>query len=296
LLEPTFRNPKHAAQWINSLEQHVPAHIWHKPIADVATAELLEFLQKLYVELPETARRVRMRLDSVFDDAIMRGLCASNPALAIKKTLMKFGGKRKREGFAALPWAKVPALAKQLAATPGAGASALEFALLTASRTGEVLGMDWREVDLHAHTWTVPGERMKGGEPHTVFVSSRAMAILESMQQGAGKGLVFPGAGGEGKPLSNMALLMVLRRLAASDETTVHGLCRVTFSTWANERGYRPDVIEACLAHRERDLVRAAYNRAGFIEERKQLLADWAAFVCGEKQARVASLKEARAR
>jgi len=295
LLAPTFRNRKHAAQWINSLEQHVPAQIWGKPISDVTAAELLEFLQPLYVTLPETARRVRMRLDNIFDDAMMRGVCAANPAAAIKKTLTKFTVKRKKGSFAALPWAKLPPLAKRLGAMPGTAARALEFAILTAARTGEVLGMKWQEVDMRESIWTVPGERMKGGEPHVVYLSARAVAILESAQ-GLDESYVFPSAAHADQPLSNMAMLMVLRRLATADETTVHGLCRVTFSTWANERGsYRPDVIEACLAHKERDLVRAAYNRAAFADERKQLLIDWAAFVGGNMQASVSSLKDARA-
>ena len=294
LLVPTFKNYKHAQQWINSLEQHVPPEIWHKPIANVAPAELLEFLQPLYVQLPETARRVRMRLDHVFDDAMLRGLCAGNPAAAVKKTLTKFGGRRKRGAFAALPWAKLPPLVKRLGAVPGMAARALEFAVLTAARTGEVLGMQWAEVDLRAGIWTVPGERMKGAEPHVVFLSARAVAILEGVQ-GMDQRQVFPSIAQPGKPLSNMAMLMVLRRLATAEETTVHGLCRVTFSTWANERGYRPDVVEACLAHRERDRVRAAYNRARFDAERRQLLIDWAAFVGGARQARVEGINEARA-
>jgi len=294
LLAPTFRNYKHAQQWINSLEQHVPPAVWNKSIADVTAAELLEFLQPLYVALPETARRVRMRLDNVFDDAMMRGLCAGNPAAAIKKTLTKFSAKRKKGSFAALPYPRLPVFMKDLGAMPGAAPRALEFGVLTAARTGEILGMQWPEVDLRDGIWTIPGERMKGGEPHVVYLSARAADILERVR-GLDQRYVFPSAARPGNPLSNMALLMTLRRLAAASETTVHGLCRVTFSTWANERGFRPDVIEACLAHKERDRVRAAYNRAKFDAERKQLMNDWGLFVSGARQASVSNLREVRA-
>jgi len=157
-----------------------------------------------------------------------------------------------------------------------------------------VLGMRWSEVDMKARTWLVPAERMKAGEPHLVFLSPAAVAILERMR-GFDPTWVFPSLQRPGHPLSNMSMLMVLRRLAAAKDTTVHGMCRSSFSTWANERGYRSDAVEATLAHRESDRTRAAYNRALFLSERKQLLFDWSEFVSG-KPAAVASLTAARKR
>jgi integrase len=153
--------------------------------------------------------------------------------------------------------------------------------VLTAARTSEVLLAEWREFDLNAATWTVPAERMKAKEPHTVYLNGRAVEILRG-QAGHDATFVFPSAmpGREGKPQSNMAMLAVLDRLGVRDRTTVHGLCRATFSTWANETGSaRPDVIEACLAHEAGNRVRAAYNRADFAVERRALLAKWSDFL-----------------
>ena len=295
LVSSTFHNPKHAAQWINSLEQHVPARLWHMPIADAAQkhGEFLEFLQPLYITKRETASRVRLRLDAVFDDAMLRGLCTANPAAAIKKSLAKFAGKRRKGSFAAYAWAKMPGFMKRLRALDGITPRALEFTILTVARSGETRGMEWSETDLRAATWTVSAERMKAGEPHLVYLSDPALAIVKDMR-GLDPRLVFPSLARPGKPLSNMAMLELLKQMGVNGEATVHGF-RASFSTWANESGrYRSDVIEACLAHQEEDRVRAAYNRAHFAAERKQLLTDWAAFVGGEKQARVANLSEAR--
>ena len=133
----------------------------------------------------------------------------------------------------------------------GIAARALEFALLTVARTGEVVGATWDEFDLEAGVWTVPGPRMKGKEQHFVYLTDRAVEIVRAMEE-LGQPYVFPSPDLDGKPLSNMAMLTLLRRMDADKLTTVHGRCRATFSTWANEVGAgRPDVIEACLAHQE---------------------------------------------
>lgn len=294
LLAPSWKNPKHARQWLSACTQHLPSAILDKPIGEVTTAELVDVLQPLYVKLPETARRVRTRLDATFDTAMMRGLCAGNPAAAIKRTLEKLGRKRKRGHFAALPWKDAPALAQRLRARTDISSRMLEFTMLTASRTGEAIEAQWSEFDLKAGIWTVPGARMKRGEPHTVFLAPRALAILEHMA-GLDPRYVFPSPVKEDVAMSSMAMLVSLKRLGLDVETTVHGL-RATFSTWANERGlYRSDAIEACLAHLEADRTRAAYNRSEFLAERRQLLMDWAAFLGGEKRGRVRHLTEERA-
>ena len=153
--------------------------------------------------------------------------------------------------------------------------------MLTAARTSEAIYAEWSEFDLGAATWTVPGSRMKGGEDHVVYLSARAVEILRD-QIGHDARIVFPSTmpGREGSPQSNMAMLAALDRLGARDRTTVHGLCRATFSTWANETGAaRPDVVEACLAHKEEDRIRASYNRADFAVERRALLAKWADYL-----------------
>ncbi|MBA3504215.1 MAG: tyrosine-type recombinase/integrase, partial [Betaproteobacteria bacterium] len=249
-IEGTFRNHKHRAQWIASLENHVFGALGDKPIATVTPTALLDLLQPLVIQSPETGRRVRQRLESVFDDAALRGLCIGNPAAVIRRQLKQ---KREKGHFRALPYAELPALLKAIRTLPGTAARAFEFTALTAGRTSEVLGLTWAEIG-NGETWTVPARRMKAGEPHIVHLSCPARAIL-ARQRGVGRKYVFSSPINSDKPISNMAMLTLLRRLNVADKTTVHGL-RAAFSTWANEHGFRPDVIEACLAHREGDRVR----------------------------------------
>jgi integrase len=291
VIEPN-RSTRHALQWIASLENHVPAPLWGAPVSSIEPPELLRALLAVTPherarrhkgdKLPETVQRIRQRLEAVFDDAIFHKRASVNPAAAIKRKLREASPQRKRGAFKALPYGEAPALLQTIRTAPGVAARCLEFAVLTAARTSEALEAEWTEFDLAAGTWTVPGARMKGGEPHTVFLSPRVLEVLQSVQ-GLHTRWVFPSPQPrkeEGAPLSNMAMLTVLGRLGYRDRTTVHGLARATFSTWANETGAgRPDVIEACLAHEEGNRVRAAYNRAKFNDERRALLAAWAEFL-----------------
>lgn len=300
VIEPS-RTDKHAAQWIASLENHVPGSVWHKAIADITAPELLaallamRSLEEKGKAIPETLQRVRQRLDAVFEDAIFHGRCTLNPAAAIRRKMQEAQGRRERGEFAALPYRDAPLFLADLREQQGIAARCLEFALLTASRTGEVIGATWAELDLDAGLWIVPGARVKGGEAHTVYLSAPALALLEG-QKRLGVALVFPSPllGDDPRPLSNMAMLTLLGRMGLRDRTTVHGVCRSTFSTWANETGAaRPDVIEACLAHRESDKVRAAYNRAEFMSERRALLDAWAGFLSNPPASNVVPLKAA---
>lgn len=287
-IEPT-KTAKHAAQWIASLENHMPASVWHKPIADIEAPELLEALGQVKPHerarrhtgdtMPETLQRMRQRLDAVFEDAIFHRRCTSNPAAAIRRKMREALPRKQAGQFAALAYREAPALLARVRAVEGIAARCLEFAVLTAARTGEALGATWAEIDLQAGAWVVPAERMKAKEPHTVYLSPRALEVLAAVR-GLHKDWVFPSPMLNGKPLSNMAMLKALERLGVRDQTTVHGLCRATFSTWANETGAaRPDVIEACLAHEESNRVRAAYNRADFATERRALLVAWAEYL-----------------
>jgi len=277
VIEPN-RSAKHSAQWIASLENHLPVSIWHAPIDNIAAPTLLDFAADLQSRVPETASRIRQRLETVFDDAEFRGLCNGNPARVIRRKLRETKGRRERGSFAALPYSEVPQFMYELRQREGIAARALEFAVLTAARTGEVIGATWEEIDLDSAFWTVPASRMKGGEQHSVYLSEAAIRIARKMQEYK-QPFVFPSPALDGSPLSNMAMLTVLRRMDAAKRTTVHGLCRASFSTWANELdAARPDVIEACLAHREGNLVRKAYNRAQFGAERKALLARWSEY------------------
>ncbi len=298
VIEPS-RTVKHAAQWIASLEHHIPEDVWHAPIDAVTPPALLAALSGVRaladdaVRIPETLMRVRQRLDAVFEDAIFHGLCASNPAAAIRRKMGETQARRDRGQFAALPYRDAPAFMAQLRDQQGIAARCLELAVLTAARTGEVLGATWSEFELDAATWTVPAERMKGGELHTVHLSPRAVDVVKA-QIGLHKTLVFPSPRLDDSPLSNMGMLTLLKRMKMQDQTTVHGLCRATFSTWANETGAaRADVIEACLAHRETDKIRAAYNRAAFAEERRALLDAWADYLARPVASNVVPLRSA---
>lgn len=295
VVEPT-RTAKHAAQWISSLENHVPAALWHRAVADITAPELLAALLDVKPHerarnlsqgdhVQETVQRIRQRLDAVFEDAGFHGRCTSNPAAAIRRKLREATPSRQRGEFKALPYAEASTLVAQLRHADGTAARCLEFAMLTAARTSEAIGAAWAEIDLQAATWVIPKERMKANEPHLVPLSPRAVEILRA-QLGQDAQLVFPSPmtldreDGDRKPLSNMALLTLLGRMDYRHRTTVHGLCRATLSTWANETGAaRPDVIEACLAHEESNRVRAAYNRAKFNEERRALLMAWADYL-----------------
>ena len=285
IVEPN-RTAKHAMAWINSMELNIPAEIWHKPISHVTGPELLDAIIRMQARIPETAARVRARLETVFADAEFRGLCSGNPAHAIRRKLKESQNRRKRsEGFRALHYSKAPAFMEQLRKQKGIGARALEFGMLTAARTAEITGAVWGEFDLQARTWTVPADRMKGGEQHLVHLTPRAVEIIESMRE-LEQPFVFPSPSLDCRPLSNMAMLTLLRRMKVEGETTVHGLCRTAMSTWANETAAaRPDVIEACLAHKEEDRIRAAYNRAQFVNERAVLLQAWADYLDGKMPA-----------
>ena len=301
-LAPTFRNAKHRRQWIASLEGSIPAKLWRSPIGKITADDLLGALLPLAERVPETAARVRLRLAQVFDDALLRDLADRNPAAAIKPRM-----RRKRGGetphLRALDYREVPALVAALRASERVSLhvrTCLLFAVATAARSGEARGATWAEFDLAARTWTVPAARMKGGAAHVVALSDFALGLLreaEALRAHDGPdALVFPAPREPRRPLSDMALTVALRRLPTGrmldddkaetfgDRTTMHGLARASFSTWANEAARaRPDVVEACLAHREADRVRAASNRADFERERRALLARWGAFLASER-------------
>jgi integrase len=282
VIEPT-RTERHSAQWISSLELHVPEQIWNAPITAITAPQLLDFLLELRGKVPETASRVRQRLEAVFEDAIFRGVCLTNPAAATQRKLQETRVRRKVTPLRALEYADAPDMMRRVRAAEGLAARCLELALLTAARTSEAITAEWPEFDLEAGLWTIPASKMKADEAHQVFLSARAIEVVRG-QLGLHERLLFPSPNmrcrDAGKCISNMSMLVMLDRIGMRERTTVHGLCRATFSTWANETAAaRPDVIEACLAHREADLVRKAYNRAKFTGERRALMQAWADFL-----------------
>jgi integrase len=294
VIEPN-RTAQHSAQWLASLENHIPAAVWNRPVGDVDAPELLQAILAIKPherarnmpagsKLSETTKRIRQRLEAVFEDAVFHKRCSANPAAALRRKLQEAAPKRQAGHFKALPYPEAPALLAKLREAPGTAARCLEFAVLCAARTSEALEAEWSEIDLEKAIWIVPASRMKSAgkaapEDHTVHLSQRAVAIIKG-QAGQDARWVFPSTARRTAQMSNMALLTTLDRLGARQSTTVHGLCRATFSTWANETGAaRPDVVEACLAHKEGDKVRRAYNRASFAAERRALLEAWAAYL-----------------
>lgn len=191
------------------------------------------------------------RLAAVFDAAVIDGLRPDNPATPIRRELHKPAGRRRRDNFPSMPYQQVAAFAKRLRAAAGNSPRCLEFAILSAARTSEALTAQWAEFDRQARTWTIPAAKMKCRERHVVHLNDRAAEILDG-QAGQSATYVFPSPRSAEAPMSNMSLLMTLRRLGVK-AVTVHGF-RSTFSTWANELGIaKPDAIEAALAHRQQN-------------------------------------------
>lgn len=282
----SWRNAKHRAQWGSTLETYAHPHLGDVPTADVATGHVLAALEPIWRVKPETAARLRGRIEAVLDYARARGWREGENPAAWRGHLCELLPSRAKIAptghHAALPWKEAGAFLTALRAQPGIGARALELAILTAARSGEVLGATWGELDLGAKVWTVPGSRMKGGREHRVPLSAPVLAVLAAMAklQGGSEPAahVFPG-GNPGKPLSAMAMTMVLRRMKRAD-VTVHGF-RSTFRDWtAEQTDVAREVAEAALAHANGDKVEAAYLRSDFFEKRRKLMEVWARY-CG---------------
>jgi len=278
-----WKNIKHASQWEATLKTYAYPAIGALPMQAIDTALVMKVLDPIWSTKPETASRVRGRIESVIAAAKARGeFKGENPATwkgHLDKLLPKTSKVRKVENHAALPYADLPAFIMDLRQREGIAAAAMEFLILTAARTGEVLGATWDELDLRKSVWTIPGPRMKSGRDHQVPLSAPALAVLERMSKIANGGnSVFFGQS-SGRSLSNMALLVLLRRMKRTDITS-HGF-RSTFRDWAAERGYQEAVAEAALAHTVKDPVVAAYRRTTFFELRKKMMDDWAAFATG---------------
>lgn len=277
-IEPNNKNAKHVAQWLSTLETYAFKKIGSIPVHAVNQADILRVLQPIWLEKPETARRVRQRLRAVFDWAIVaQHREAVNPVEAIEVALPDQRDKVRH--FTALPWRELPDLWNRIAAADGMGAVALRFTILTAARSGEVRGATWAEMDLEAGVWTIPAERMKAGVAHRVPLSPPALALLTALRPITGDGaLVFPSSKRE-KPLSDMTLAAVLKRLAVP--VTVHGF-RSTFRDWSEDAtSYAHEVKEAALAHTVKNRVEAAYRRTDLFDRRRAMMDEWAAFVTG---------------
>ena len=294
-----WRNAKHAAQWENTLATYAEPVLGSLSVQAIDTTLVLKVIEPIWTTKPETAARLRGRIESVLDWATVRGhRKGENPARwrgHLDKLLPARSKVRKVEHHAALPYAELPDFIAALRGQEGIAARALEFTILTAARTGEAIGANWNEINLMEEAWTVPAGRMKVGKEHRVPLSGRALAILWEMKPDgeAGEEFVFPG-GKRGKPLSNMAMTMALRRIDRGD-LTVHGF-RSSFRDWAAERTNFPsEVAEMALAHAVGDKVQAAYRRGDLFERRRRIMAEWAKF-CGTPkvapQRKVVSFRE----
>jgi integrase len=272
-----WKNPKHAAQWESTLTTYADPNFGDLPVAAIDTALVMKALEAIWSEKPETASRLRGRIESVLDWATARGYrTGENPARwrgHLDKMVPARAKVQAVQHHAALPYRDLPAFMSSLCAQTGIGALALQFAILTAARTGEVIAATWDEIDLDAATWTVPKEKMKAKREHKVFLSDGALAILRPLKESARSSFVFPGNVPD-KPLSNMAMLSTLKRMNRKDLTT-HGF-RSTFRDWAaEETDYPSEVVEMALAHVVANKVEAAYRRGDLFEKRKGLMGDW---------------------
>lgn len=276
-----WRNAKHAQQWVNTLKTYAEPIIGELSPDEINTDHILKVLKEIWLTKPETASRVRNRIELVLDAAKARGLReGENPARwrgHLDKLLPKRTKVRAVKHHAALPWSELPAFMTELSKAEDLTYKAMQMTILTACRTGEVLGATWPEVDLERRVWTVPAERMKMRKEHRVPLSDAMLELLKSLPRVEGNPHLFPGMRA-GKPLSNMAMLMGLRQMKRED-LTMHGF-RSTFRDWAGECTPHPrDVCEQALAHSLGNAVEAAYRRGDLFEKRRALMDDWSHYI-----------------
>jgi integrase len=288
LHEQKWRNEKHRKQFLASLACYAYPVLGNTPVASIDTAAVLRVVEPIWLSKTETANRVRGRIENVLDWATVRGQrSGDNPARwkgHLAGVLPAPGGVARRIHFSALPWARIAAFMAELRTRDGIAARALEFTILTAARTGEVVGARWSEIDLKTHTWIIPAARMKSRREHRVPLSARTVEILSGLYREDGNSHVFIGAR-TGAALGNMAMPDVLQQMDQCD-VTVHGF-RSTFRDWAAEATAHPNhVVEQALAHTIGNAVEAAYRRGDLFEKRRHLMNDWAQF-CGRPTAGV---------
>lgn len=293
--EGGWKNDKHRDQWRMTLSRPVKrkqkkAHpgycksLIDIPVDEVSTEDILAVLKPIWLKRPETARRVRGRIEAVLNAAkALRHRTGENPALwrGHLDNLLPKSEKLSRGHHSAMPYKEVPAFYQKMVANPSNSNLALCFTILTAARSGETRGAVWSEIDREQRLWTIPAERMKAGREQTVPLTDGAIAILDTMEKQRGQGgYIFPGA--RNGALSVMALTMAMRRADAGDFTP-HGF-RSSFRDWAgDETSFQRDDIEACLAHVVRDQTERAYRRGNALEKRREIMRTWADYLTGKK-------------
>ena len=277
---PTWKNAKHGQQWINTLADYAFPKIGRLPVDAIGQPEVLSVLSPIWTEKHETVRRVSQRIKTVLDVARSKGFReGENPVTAIHAGGVLPKVKVKPKHHTAMNWRDVPAFYADLRGRSAMAAKALMFTCLTGSRTGEVLGMRREEIDFEERLWTCPAERMKNGEEHRVPLTDEMLSIIEPLRAMRSE-FVFEGQKRH-RPLSNMAMLMLLRRMKV-ESVTVHGF-RSTFRDWAGEVANAPrEVAEMSLSHRIGNEVERAYARSDLLEKRRNLLNRWSDFVAGK--------------
>jgi integrase len=273
-----WRNEKHAAQWPSTLETYVYPVFGALSVQAIDVGLVMRAVEPIWTMKPETASRVRGRIEAVLNWATARGYRqGENPARwrgHLENLLPKKTKVRQVEHHAALPYAELPSFMTNLREQEGIAARALEFAILTVGRRSEVVGAQWSEIDLDARLWAIPTTRMKAHREHRVPLSAPAAAILEAFASGRRGAFVFHGDTSR-RPISNLVMLRLLKRLGRSD-LTVHGF-RSTFSDWCSECTHFPsEVREMALAHAVGSKVEAAYRRGDLFQKRRELMDEWA--------------------
>jgi integrase len=290
--EAGWRNAVHSRQWTNSLQQHVNPVIGALPVAAIDTGLVMKVIEPIWTKIPETATRLRGRVESILDWARVRGYRdGENPARwrgHLDHLLPARSKVQRVEHYAALPYAEIGSFMAELRQQTSISARALEFLILTAARRGEALEARWTEIDIPNAVWTIPASRMKADREHRVPLSGAALAVLKGMQAVRRNEFVFPGRHGQ---FESKALFRVLQRLGRGD-ITAHGF-RSSFRDWASERSTFPrEVAEMALAHAIESQVEAAYRRGDLFEKRTRLMAAWADY-CG-KPARIGEVVSIR--
>ncbi len=289
---PRWKNEKHVKNWIQSMEKYAFPVLWDIPVDQIGREEVLRILTPIWTSRPERARRLRQRIRTVLGWCQAHNYCEHNPAgegISAALPSVPTG----KAHFRALLYAEVPRALEIIEASRASMAAklALRFLVLTAARSGEVRAATWGEIDIEGRTWTIPGERMKGGKEHRVPLSDEAAKVHERARAlDDGSGLVFPSPVRKGKPLSDMSLTKVLRDTGLAEKTVVHGF-RTAFRTWASEKTNADHaVMELSLAHAVGSAVERSYARSDLFAKRARLMESWGAFVCGGTGAKVVKL------
>lgn len=277
VVSPSFRNPKHRAQWISSLEQHAFPTIGNIRVDKLTASHFAGFLNDLMHRVPETCKRVKMRCSVIMAACRANGLISVNPLDDVSPLLSARTGIVTHQP--AMPWQMVPAFVKEHLVETGGAKAALLFCILTAARSGEVRGATWDEIDFDNRLWVIPANRMKAAREHRVPLSEPALAILHT--QARLNEIVFPAL--RGGQLSDMALTAILRKTKAPSDipgrvATVHGF-RSSFRNWCADNGVDSDTAERALAHTISNRVQAAYERSDRLEARRDVMQKWGGYV-----------------